>query len=151
MHLPSPGLSRLAIATAVMTLILMAVGALVYGPNAGDTATLPAWLARAGLTSGRYHIYFAIGTATMVVLLLIGLVPANVPAWLRATGWVAIALFAADSAIMALSPVPPVGAWLAIPHAILAALFLATVVTIAFYMPQDWINGPEMVDMTPWP
>ena len=127
----------------MLTLILMAVGALAYGPDQAGLFTR--------VTNGRYHIYLAIATAAMVVLLLVGLVPANVPAWLRATGWIAIALFAADSAIMVLTPLPPVGAGLAIPHAILAALFLATVVVIAFYMPQDWINGPEMVDMTPWP
>lgn len=126
MHLPGPGISRLAIATAVVTLALMAVGALA-------------------LSDGRYHIYLAIATGGMTILLLIGLIPANVPTWLRATGWLAIAVFAADSGIITL------GEELAIPHAILAALFLSAVVVIAFYIPQDWINGPEMVDMTPGP
>ena len=135
MHLPGPGLSRLAVATAVLTVILMAVGALATGD----------------VLNGRYHVYLALATGGLAVMLLIGLVPANVPAWLRATGWIAVALFALDSGIMAWTPLPPVEATLAIPHAIAGALFLATTVVIAFYMPQDWINGPELVDMTPWP
>jgi hypothetical protein len=147
MHLPGPGISRFAVATAVVTLLLMAVGALAAG---GAELVLPASIIK-GVVSGRYHIYLAIATGAMTVMLLVGLTPANVPTWVRATGWVSVSLFAIDSAIMAWTPVPPVGAEQAIPHAIVAPLVFASVVVSAFYMFQDWINGPEIADISALP
>ncbi|HWE50433.1 MAG TPA: hypothetical protein VG273_11610 [Bryobacteraceae bacterium] len=152
MHLPGPGISRFAVATAAVALLLMGVGALSSGIVQGDLtgSGLPVSLIR-GLTSGRYHIDLAIATGAMTVLLLIALIPSNVPGWVRATGWVSASLFAIDCAIMAWSPVPPVGAALAIPHAIVAPLFFASLVVTAYYMSLDWINSPDTVDISAWP
>lgn len=152
MHLPGPGLSRFAIATAAVVLLLIAVGALSSGLAGDATGSLLADMpGYAGLVSGRYHLYLALAAGAMVILLLIAVTPANVPGWVRATGWVSVGLFGIDSAIMAFTTVPPVAAALAVPHAILAPLCLATVVMSAFYLPQDWINGPDTVDLTPAP
>ncbi len=150
MHLPGPGISRFAIATAAVALLLIAVGALSSGLGGDATGSLLAGLpGHAGLVNGRYHLYLALAADAMVILLLIGITPANVPGWVRATGWIMVALFGIDSAIMAYTPAPPVGLALAVTHAILAPLCLTTVVMSAFYLPQDWINGPEMIDLTP--
>jgi len=145
MHLPGPALQRFSAITAAAALLLIAAGAIAGG--AGPDSGLPAMLVK-----GRIHLDLAAAVGAGTVLLLIWIVPANIPAWVRAMGWVATGLFALDSAIMALTPAPPAGAALAIPHAIVAALFLSSLVVIAFYMPQDWINGPTRIDTTTaWP
>jgi hypothetical protein len=145
MHLPSPALQRFSVVVASATLLLMAAGAIAGG--ASPDSGLPAMLVK-----GRIHLELAAATGVATVLMLIWLLPANIPAWVRAMGWVAVGLFAADSTIMAWTPFPPGGVPLTILHAIVAPLFLSSVIVIAFYTPQDWINGPTIIDTTTaWP
>jgi len=141
MHLPGPGLSRFAIFTAVLTLILIALGAVAGG--AGTDPLL--------LSLSRYHVYLALAVGAMTAVLLVWVAPANIPAWVRGTGWIAVALYAIDSLIMAWTATPPVDAPLAIPHAIVAPLFFASIVVIAYYSQLDWINPQESVDFSAWP
>lgn len=133
MHMPGPELPRFATATAVVTLLLIALGAVEGG---ADTALL----------NSRYHVYLAVIAGAMTAVLLMWLSPANLKSWLRATGWVALGLFLIDSAIMSMTTKPPVDAVLAIPHAIVAPLFLAALVVIAVYTAIDGFTAAEPID-----
>ena len=140
MHLPGPELPRFAVVTAALTLLLILAGAVAGGANAGSP-----------LVSGRPHLLLALAVGAMTVLLLFWLIPANLPAWVRGLGWIALGLFTADSGIMALTPQPPAGAGLAVPHAIAAPLFLGAVVLIAVYTSIDWLSGPQTVSFAETP
>ncbi len=144
MHLPGPELPRFAVVIAVLTLVLIVLGAIAgaAGPDSG---------LRNSLVNGRAHLVLAVLVGSATILLAMWLAPANVPAWVRATGWIAVGLFAVDSAIMTTTPAPPVDPSLAVPHAIVAPLFLAALAVIAFFTPQDWINGPTQIDYAAMP
>ncbi len=142
MPLPNTGLSRVATITACLTLLLIGAGALTGGDASGST--LPASLAK-------YHIYVAVATGVMLILLMTRLMAAIVPVWVQVTGWAGLALFLADSGIAARTQAPPVAAELAVPHAIMATLFFAAMAAIAWYLSRDSIEAPEPVDISPWP
>jgi heme A synthase len=115
---------------AALTLALMALGA---------------------FADGRHHLELALAVGALTILLQVWLAPANLPLWVRNTGWIALGLFAIDSVIMAGTPMPPSEPGLVIPHAIVAPLFFAALTVIAFYTWVDWINPNEQIDYSAQP
>jgi heme A synthase len=142
MPFPKSGLPQIATVTAALVLLVIAAGALAGGYTPG--LTLQSSLVR-------YHLYLAAVAALMLIWLTVRLRQVNVPPWVRAACWAGLVLFAIDGALMAWTSGPPVDAALAVPHAILVPLCLAAMVTVAYYIYQDWMNAPELVDISPWP
>ena len=77
MHLPSPALQRFSVVVAAAALLLVAAGAIAGG--AGPDSGLPATLVK-----GRIHLDLAAAVGAGTALMLIWLLPANIPAWVRA-------------------------------------------------------------------
>ena len=154
---PSGGLHWFAIAVACLTVVLLIVGALVTSNEAGDS--VPDW----PLSFGRWLIasdnfvanvryeYSHRFVAGVVGFLTFGLAVAALfiekRAWVRRLAWVAFAGVVAQAllggvrVLLGESSKP----FIAVPHALVAQSFFATLVSIAVFTSRSWVGRREII------
>lgn len=154
---PGIGLHWFAIAVACLTVVLLIVGALVTSNEAGDS--VPDW----PLSFGRWLIasdnfvanvryeYSHRFVAGVVGFLTFGLALSALfiekRAWVRRLAWIAFAGVVAQGLIggvrvlLGESSKP----FIAVPHALIAQSFFATLVCIAVFTSRSWIARREII------
>ncbi len=154
---PGTGLYLFAIAVACLTVVLLIVGALVTSNEAGDS--VPDW----PLSFGRWLIasdnfvanvryeYSHRFVAGVVGFLTFGLALTALflekRAWVRRLAWIAFAGVVAQALIggvrvlLGESSKP----FIAVPHALIAQSFFATLVAIAVFTSRSWVARREII------
>jgi heme A synthase len=132
MHFPSPGVSRLAGATAGLTLGMMAAGAVLTSDPSPQV--------------GRIHQDAALVVGALTAGLLVWLLPSNTRGWVRGLAWSAVGVFAVDAALSMLQVKTPLPVLQAIAHATLAPVLVALLVALACFTVPEWQGQPEQID-----
>jgi heme A synthase len=145
MHFPSPGVSRLAAATAGLTLLLMAAGAVL----SVDLALTPVPVFTAQI--GRAHQDLALLIGVLTVALLVWLLPTNTRDWVRGVAWAAVGVFVADAALSMVQVKAPLPALQSMAHAWLAPVLVALLAALAAFTKPEWMDQPASIDMSAQP
>ena len=143
MHFPSPGVSRLAGATAGLALVTITAGAVLTSNFAATPAVASAQL-------GRVHQDAALAVGALTVVLLVWLMPTNTRGWVRALAWGAVGVFAVEAALSMLQVRTPLPAIQAIAHATLAPVLVALLAALACFTVPEWQVNPEQIDTSAW-
>ncbi len=139
------GVHRFAIATSACTVLLLMAGALVTSNDAADS--VPDWPLAYGkiippLIGGiRYefaHRVVAGLVSILTLVLAIWLSRVDTRRWARRLGWTALGLVIAQALLGALRVLKGHPAITATSHAILAQLFLITLVSISLFTSEWW-------------
>jgi heme A synthase len=145
MHFPSPGVSRLAAATAGLTLLLMAAGAVLSYDLA--LTPVPAFTAQ----MGRAHQDLALLIGVLTVSLLVWLLPTNTRDWVRGVAWAAVGVFVADAALSMVQVKAPLPVLQSIAHAWLAPVLVALLAALAAFTKPEWMDQPASIDCSAQP
>lgn len=148
------GVHRFAIATSACTVLLLMAGALVTSNDAADS--VPDWPLAYGkiippLIGGiRYefaHRVVAGIVSILTLVLAIWLSRVETRRWVRRLGWTALGLVIAQALLGALRVLKGHPAITATSHAILAQLFLITLVSISLFTSEWWqADVPSLED-----
>ncbi len=148
------GVHRFAIATSACTVLLLMAGALVTSNDAADS--VPDWPLAYGkiippLIGGiRYEFAHRVVAGIVSILTLalaIWLSRVETRRWVRRLGWTALGLVIAQALLGALRVLKGHPAVTATSHAILAQLFLITLVSIALFTSEWWqADVPSLED-----
>jgi heme a synthase len=148
------GAHRFAIATSACTVLLLMAGALVTSNDAADS--VPDWPLAYGkiippLIGGiRYeftHRVVAGLVSILTLVLAIWLSRVDTRRWARRLGWTALGLVIAQALLGALRVLKGHPAITATSHAILAQLFLITLVSISLFTSEWWqADVPSLED-----
>jgi cytochrome c oxidase assembly protein subunit 15 len=139
------GVHRFAIATSACTVVLLMAGALVTSNDAADS--VPDWPLAYGkiippLIGGiRYEFAHRVAAGLVGILTLalaIWLSRVETRQWVRRLGWTALGLVIAQALLGALRVLKGHPAITATSHAILAQLFLITLVGISLFTSEWW-------------
>jgi heme a synthase len=148
------GVHRFAIATSACTVFLLVAGALVTSNDAADS--VPDWPLAYGkiippLIGGiRYEFAHRVVAGIVSILTLalaIWLSRVDTRRWVRRLGWTALGLVIAQALLGALRVLKGHPAITATSHAILAQLFLITLVSISLFTSKWWqADVPRLED-----
>jgi cytochrome c oxidase assembly protein subunit 15 len=147
------GVNRFAIATSACTVLLLMAGALVTSNDAADS--VPDWPLAYGkiippLIGGiRYefaHRVVAGLVSILTLVLAIWLSRVDTRRWARRLGWTALGLVIAQALLGALRVLEGHPAITATSHAILAQLFLITLVSISLFTSEWWQSDVPSLD-----
>jgi cytochrome c oxidase assembly protein subunit 15 len=147
------GVHRFAIATSVCTVLLLMAGALVTSNDAADS--VPDWPLAYGkiippLIGGiRYefaHRVVAGIVSILTLVLAIWLSRVDTRRWVRRLGWTALGLVIAQALLGALRVLKGHPAITATSHAILAQLFLITLLSISLFTTKWWQADVPLLD-----
>ena len=148
------GVHRFAIATSACTVLLLMAGALVTSNDAADS--VPDWPLAYGkiippLIGGiRYEFTHRVVAGLVSILTLalaIWLSRVDTRRWARQLGWTALGLVIAQALLGALRVLKGHPAITATSHAILAQLFLITLVSISLFTSEWWqADVPSLED-----
>jgi cytochrome c oxidase assembly protein subunit 15 len=154
---PSGGLHWFAVAVACLTVVLLIVGALVTSNEAGDS--VPDWPLSFGrwliasdnfVANVRYeysHRFVAGVVGFMTFGLAVAALFVEKRAWVRRLAWVAFAGVVAQAllggvrVLLGESSKP----FIAVPHALVAQSFFATLVSIAVFTSRSWVGRREII------
>jgi cytochrome c oxidase assembly protein subunit 15 len=144
------GLHRLALAVAGLTLVLLIVGGLVTSNEAGDS--VPDWPLSFGrwlidsqyfVANVRYeysHRFIAgmVGVSTFVLALWLSMKDKR--SWMRKLGWIAFAGVVAQALLGGVRVLlgEQGKTYIAVPHALVAQSFFATIISIALFTSRSW-------------
>jgi heme A synthase len=137
----NPVLYRLSVLLAACTLVLLVAGALIAGPGSplGAAAGNSPWV--------RLHIYAGAAVGVVTLATLVALFRANVPKWLKLTGWGYLAALGA-SALLGLLPRAPLTG---VSHAVLSHVLFALVVLLSLGVSPAWNREAELLEDRGWP
>lgn len=147
------GVHRFAVATSACTVLLLVAGALVTSNDAADS--VPDWPLAYGkiippLIGGiRYeftHRVVAGLVAILTLVLAVWLSLADTRRWVRRLGWTALGLVVAQALLGGLRVLEGHPAITATSHAILAQLFLITVVSLSLFTSEWWQTDVPMLE-----
>src|SRR5580658_3038532 len=147
------GLHRFAFATSACTVLLLMAGALVTSNDAADS--VPDWPLAYGkiippLIGGiRYEFAHRVAAGLVGILTLvlaIWLSRVDTRRWARRLGWTALGLVIAQALLGALRVLKGHPAITATSHAILAQLFLITLVGISLFTSEWWQSDVPSLD-----
>jgi heme A synthase len=136
-----PVLYRLSVLLAACTLVLLVAGALIAGAGSplGVAAGNSPWV--------RLHIFAGAAVGVVALATLVTLFRANVPNWLKLTGWGYLAALGV-SALLGLLPRAPVTG---IAHAALSHVLFALVVLLSLGASPGWNREAAPLEDQGWP
>jgi hypothetical protein len=147
MHFPGPNLSRLAFFLTILALAIIATGAMI---TSGGTAP-------ATYIDPRIHVGATLLAAVLTLAMMVMLAPSNTRIWLRSLGWIAVGTLAIEAGMGVQSAMAkpilsiPLPLWLALVHACLAPLYLASLAAVAYFTWPENMLEPDEIDISPAP
>jgi cytochrome c oxidase assembly protein subunit 15 len=147
-------LHRFAVLTACCTLLLLIAGALVTSNDAGDS--VPDWPLSYGsllppmvgnIIYEQSHRYAAATVGLLTLALAAWIAAAEKRAWVKWTGWAALAGVVAQAGLGGLRVLNPGHSMpISIVHAGVAQLFLCTVVALCVFTSRWWMSDSRPMD-----
>ncbi|HXA03430.1 MAG TPA: COX15/CtaA family protein [Bryobacteraceae bacterium] len=149
----TPWLHRYTLLWSFCTLFLVVAGGLVTSNDAG--LSVPDWPLSYGklmppmegnIFYEHGHRMVATTVGLLTIVMVIWLMRAERPRWLRNLGWIALAAVVAQGVLGGMTVIFMLPKPVSIGHACLAQLFFSTTVAMALFTSRSWARGPELVD-----
>jgi cytochrome c oxidase assembly protein subunit 15 len=149
----TPWLHRYTLLWSFCTLFLVVAGGLVTSNDAG--LSVPDWPLSYGklmppmegnIFYEHGHRMVATTVGLLTIVMVIWLMRAERPRWLRNLGWTALAAVVAQGVLGGMTVIFMLPKPVSIGHACLAQLFFSTTAAMALFTSRSWARGPELVD-----